>query len=78
MSCNFHVRQALLKAAAKKRFKNILTMKAIFKWYLHEEEEEEEYCWCGEVEYLCDHCGDCERFSTITEYIFCPTCGVEM
>jgi hypothetical protein len=39
MSCNFHVRQALLKTAAKKRFEKILLMKEQFRLYLEPEVE---------------------------------------
>lgn len=78
MSCNYHVRQALLKTAARKRFEKILLMKEQFRLWLEPEEEEIEYCWCGEELEYCDHCGDCEHYSKVSEYTFCPTCGVEM
>jgi hypothetical protein len=81
MSCNYHVRQALLKAAAKKRFKNVLQARQMFKLYLGEPEEDiEDYCWCGELLEYCDHCGDCEEYSNpdrYPTYVFCPVCGVE-
>lgn len=77
MSCNFHVRQALLKTAAKKRFEKILRMKEQFRLYLEPEEEYIEYCWCGEDVLYCDCCGNCEHYSTYTGFAFCPSCGRE-
>jgi formate dehydrogenase maturation protein FdhE len=74
MSCNFHVRQALLKTAAKKRFEKILLMKEQFRLYL---EPEVEYCWCGSEIDWCNCCGDCEHYSTYTGFAYCPVCGEE-
>ena len=77
MSCNYHVKQALLKTAAKKRFEKILLMKEQFRLYL--EEEEADYCWCGE-EFdgpYCDHCENCESWAD-DRYNYCPHCGVEL
>lgn len=79
MSCNYHVRQALLKTAARKRFKNILQAKDMFRLYLEEPEDDiEDYCWCGELLEYCDHCERCETYSQFQAYTFCPICGVEM
>ena len=81
MSCNHHVRQALLKTAAKKRFENILLMKEQFRMYLQPEEEEDytDYCWCGEDfdGPYCDHCESCEDWAE-GRYNYCPYCGVEL
>jgi hypothetical protein len=82
MSCNHHVKQALLKTAAKKRFEKILLMKEQFRLYLQPEEEEEiNLCFCGEEVGYCDHCDECDFYSDVDafpNYIFCPICGTEM
>lgn len=78
MSCNYHVKEALVKAAAKKRIKDFLTAREQFRFYLECEDDIEDYCWCGALLDYCDHCEDCEKYSANLEFIFCPSCGVEM
>ncbi len=74
MSCNFHVKQALLKAAAKKKFANFLAAKAQFKLYLvvlrcH---------ICGNGEFYCTHSACCEDTYFEFDYDYCPDCGTRL
>lgn len=74
MSCTYHVKFALMRAADMKRVRDLFLAKDIMRFHL--EEPEVFYCSvCGKVEGTCDHSECCELNWADYDYRYCPDCG---
>lgn len=71
MSCNYHVKEALLRASAMKRVRELFRAKDLIRIYL----ERPVYVCSVCYQQICDHDECCEDYYLGYDYRFCPDCG---